>query len=156
MTVVGKRTEMRGRLCEYLAANGIDVEAYGSGWGNGRFLTEADFHRTFGESAINLSLEGRRRIYEVTGSGGFLMTTPVEGLDDAFVTDLADPARAEVVVVNDVRELLDKTRYYLERPREREAIALRGYRRARVEHTWARRLADVCAQAGLELPPIVP
>ncbi|MEO2006224.1 MAG: glycosyltransferase, partial [Candidatus Poribacteria bacterium] len=156
VAMVGKRTEMRGRLCEYLAGNGIDVEAYGRGWGNGRFLTETDFHRTFGESAINLNLDGRRRIYEVTGSGGFLMTTPVEGLDDAFVTDVTDPARAEAVVVNDVSELLDKTRYYLERPREREAIALRGYRRARAEHTWARRLADVCAQAGLELPPIVP
>ncbi len=152
VTLVGQRNDVRARACEYVASRGISIAAYGRGWGEGRFLPETQFQRVFSESAINLNLGGRRRVYEVTGSGGLLMTTPVEGLDDAFVTDAVDPDRAEVVVVHAMDELVEKARYYLERRTEREAIARRGYKRAHADHTWTHRFADVFSRVGWELP----
>ncbi|MBT3267855.1 glycosyltransferase [Candidatus Poribacteria bacterium] len=154
--LVGQRTDVRAQACEYVASSGISIAAYGHGWGEGRFLPLTRFQRRFSESAINLSLGSRRRVYEVTGSGGFLMTTPVEGLDDAFVTDAVDPDRAEVVVVHAMDELVEKARYYIERGKEREAIARRGYKRAHAHHTWTHRFADVFSKVGWELPELPP
>ena len=152
VTLVGPRNVLSQEMCQLLASHDIAVAAHGRGWGEDRFLPHALFQRSLRESAINLNLGGRRRVYETTGSGGFLMTTLLEGLDDAFVTDVADPSRAEVVVVGSAGELLEKARYYLDHAEEREAIARRGYERAHRDHTWTHRFADVCARAGWTLP----
>jgi len=104
------------------------------------------------ESAISLSVGSRRRVYEVTGAGGFLLTTPVEGLDESYVTDAASPDQAEVSVAYDVDQLVKKARYYLDHADQREAVAARGHRRALAEHTWPDRLAAVFAEIGWTLP----
>ncbi|MEO2003068.1 MAG: glycosyltransferase, partial [Candidatus Poribacteria bacterium] len=152
VTLVGQQTQVRAEACDYLAGHGVKIAAYGRGWGDDRFLTDSGFQRSLSESAINLNLGGRRRVFETTGSGGFLMTTPVEGLEDAFITDDVDPDRAEVVVVNDTDELLHKARHYMEHPAAREAIARRGFRRAHAEHTWKHRFAAVFSESGWALP----
>lgn len=152
VTLVAERSDMRAQVCDHLAAHGVRVAIHGRGWANASFLPHDHFLRSFSLSAINLSVGSRRRVYETTGSGGFLMTTPVEGLDDAFVTDVVDHDRAEVVVAHDLDGLLRKVLYYLEHVEEREAIALRGYRRARAEHTWTHRFSDISSKVGWSLP----
>ncbi len=154
VTLVGERNDIRTQVCNHLATAGVRIAVYGRGWDADNFLPDDVFLRSFNVSSINLSLGSRRRVYETTGSGGFLLTTPVEGLDDAFVTDIADPANAEVVVAHDLDGLLQKVRYYLEHVEEREAIALRGYRRAHADHTWTHRFTDISSRAGWSLPPL--
>lgn len=152
VTLVGQRRDLRAQICEALLAQGIPVRAHGVGWGSGRYLRFPRFLRTLQESAINLNVGSRRRVYEVTGCGGFLLTTPVEGLEESYVTDEADPANAEVALAHDIEQLVEKIRYYLAHEEEREAIAARGHRRARAEHTWSHRLAEVFEKTEWTLP----
>ena len=152
VTLVGARTDLRARVFDHLRAHGIPVTAHGVGWGKGRYLRFPSLLRTMQESAISLSVGSRRRVYEVTGAGGFLLTTPVEGLDESYVTDAASPDQAEVSVAYDVDQLVKKARYYLDHADQREAVAARGHRRALAEHTWPDRLAAVFAEIGWTLP----
>jgi spore maturation protein CgeB len=152
VTLVGQRRDLRAQICEALLAQGIPVSAHGVGWASRRYLRFPRFLRTLQESAINLNVGSRHRVYEVTGCGGFLLTTPVEGLAESYVTDEADPANAEVALAHDIEQLVEKIRYYLTHEEEREAIAARGHLRAKAEHTWSHRLAEVCEKTEWTLP----
>jgi hypothetical protein len=86
---------------------------------------------------LNLTLDryvpGLRQIkgrpFEVTLSGGFLLTEYAPDLEKYFEID------REIVCFEDIREAQQKIEYYLGHPDEREAIAERGYRRACRDYT---------------------
>lgn len=69
------------------------------------------------------------RIFEATGSGSFLLTEHFDNLSRYF-----DVGR-EIETYSSYRELIDKVRYYLAHPEEREAIARRGQKRCLTEHS---------------------
>jgi len=77
------------------------------------------------------------RLYEATGVGTCLVTEHRDNLATLF-----DP-EGEVVAYRDTQECVEKLRYLLEHPRERDAIASAGQRRTLEHHTYQTRMADL-------------
>ena len=81
----------------------------------------------------NISNDINYRTFETTGCGTFLLTNYKPGLEKLF--DIGK----EIVVYNDLNDLDNKVKYYLENEEEREKIALAGYNRAKKDHTYFER-----------------
>jgi len=54
-----------------------------------------------------------------------------------------------LVIFHSIDELVEKTKYYLQHPQEREAIALGGYTRTLKEHTYEIRFNKIFQEMGL-------
>lgn len=85
----------------------------------------------------------RLRDFEATLSGAFYLVEYCEELTDFFEPD------REIVCFADETELVEKAKYYLANPQQRERIRAAGLQRARNEHTWQHRFAAVFEQIGL-------
>lgn len=77
------------------------------------------------------------RPYEITGSGGFLLSQYVKDYDNVFVNN------KEMVYFKSPREMREKVRYYLNHKIEREKIARAGYKRTIKDHTYATRVKQL-------------
>ena len=73
------------------------------------------------------------RIFETLGTGCFLITEHFEGLKRYFKPD------EELVTFRSKDELIEKIRYYLDHPKEREAIAKRGQKRCLSDYSMEKR-----------------
>jgi spore maturation protein CgeB len=98
-------------------------------------------------SHIDLSTSSatNMRMFEATGVGACLVTDEKENLASLF-----QPG-AEVVSYRSAEDCLDKVRWLLAHPQERDRIALAGQRRTLRDHTFARRapLLDEVVRAAL-------
>lgn len=86
------------------------------------------------------------RLFEITGTGTCMVTDWKENLPELFEPD------KEVVVYKTVDECVEKVRWLLEHPKEREEIASAGQRRTLKEHTYMHRAVrlDEIIQMGLK------
>jgi spore maturation protein CgeB len=96
-------------------------------------------------SLLPEQIKGRN--FEVPGCGGFLLTSPVEDLEQYYL-----PER-EICLFHDDRELVEKIRYYLAREDDRAAIARAGYARTLREHTYVHRFTDIFRRLGFPADP---
>lgn len=80
-----------------------------------------------GEETLNM------RLFEATGVGAFLLTERYSNLTKYF-----EPGK-EIETFADEAELVDKVRYYLERPEKRAEIAKRGQERTLRDHSMDKR-----------------
>jgi len=80
------------------------------------------------ESGLNL------RHFEITASGGFLLTYPTAELPDFFEVG------TECDIFRDEQELLEKIDFYLHRPQRRQEIARAGQQRTLSQHRYSHRL----------------
>lgn len=124
----------------------------------GGILSDDDMVRTFSRTKINLGFAAcwtneetgsritqiRLRDFEVPMSGGFYLTEYQNELEQFFKID------SEIACYRDKEELLDKIRFYLNRPELREQIRLAGRRRCLEDHTWEKRLQTAFRQMGLQ------
>lgn len=83
------------------------------------------------------------RNFEVPGTGGFLLTGDADNLSEYYTPD------KEIAIFHSIPELIEKAKYYLNHPAEREAIAKAGYERTLREHTYEKRFNDIFKAAGL-------
>ena len=103
-----------------------------------------DVARFYCETLVNLniSLNGdlNLRVYEVLAAGGFLLTdrlAPESGLDLLF-----EDGR-HLVTCDSPEAFCDRARHYLAHPAEAEQIAAAGHAQYRLEHTPARKIAQL-------------
>lgn len=103
-----------------------------------------DMNKVFSLSRINLNITlpsivtgVPQRIYDIVGSGGFLLTNYQEELDSQFVIG------HEIEVFHDLDELKEKSDYYLSHEEARSAIAAAGYRRVCKDHTYLKRITQM-------------
>jgi spore maturation protein CgeB len=91
------------------------------------------------EIALNFSLDRYLvfRNFEVPACGPLLVTEQVPELEGLF-----HPGE-EIVVYNNLDELRHTLDHYLAHPKEAAAIARRGEKRARTEHTFVRRMQEL-------------
>ena len=152
VSFVGSAYGTRRRQIEQLRERGIDVSCFGYGWESGP-IPAKDVPRIFRNSTISLNFttsplvwgtalphrtnQVKARTFEVPGAGGFLVTEWAEGLERYYTPD------REIVIFKDLDDLVDKVRYYLTHPDERDTIAQAGYQRTCAEHTYDRRLSDM-------------
>ena len=98
--------------------------------------------QTLGASRITLNTHideafdqaSNMRLFEATGMGTCLLTERQADLARFFEPD------REVVTYADADEAVEKVRYLLDHPHERQAIAAAGQRRTLAEHTLIRRM----------------
>jgi spore maturation protein CgeB len=168
VTFVGQPHGGRGEIIDALRAAGIDVECWGHGWPAGK-LEHDEMVRVFATSAVNLNLSNsgepaptlrvrigkllgrglgpkppqiKGRNFEVPGCGGFLLTERVPHLERYYAYD------EEIGVHDDTDSLIERTRYWLDHPDERAAVAAAGYRRTLAEHTYDHRFAEIFRAVG--------
>jgi spore maturation protein CgeB len=102
------------------------------------FATAGDSHR----SARRLT-HLRLREFEAPMSGALYLTEHQEELAEYFTPG------AEVLTYTNQDDLLQKARYYLAHQEEAERVRRAGFERARREHTWQHRFAQLFATLGL-------
>lgn len=88
---------------------------------------------------LNISLKGieggtPQRVLDIMGAGGFVMTNYCAETAELFVED------REIVMFKDLKELLDKTAYYLSHDKEREKIARAGHEKVVKNYTYEKKL----------------
>lgn len=77
------------------------------------------------------------RTFEIAGAGGFQLTNDPGNVHTTF--EIGE----EIAIYEDIDDLIEKVRYYLENPERREQIAARGSVRANDEHTFSHRINTI-------------
>lgn len=77
------------------------------------------------------------RVFEIVGSGGFLLTAYRKALEELF--DIGE----EIEVFYSYKDMLNKIDYYLKNPIKREEIRRKGQERAIKDHTYEKRLNEM-------------
>lgn len=152
VSFVGQCYEPRPRYIEALRRAGLEVQAFGPGWPNGR-VPLPEMVRIWNRSRVTLGFSGvlghagshclKGRDFEVPMSGGLYL---VEHHDE-----LAPFYRIgqEILTWRDERELVERVRWVLQHPEQAEHIRQAGRRRALAEHTWDARFARVFELMGV-------
>ncbi len=98
----------------------------------------------FNQSRINLNITAKSirsglplRIFDVLGSGGFLITNYQSELSEFF--DIGK----DLVAYDSMEDLYDKCAYYLAHDQERQEIAANGYEKVKRLHTYDIRLLQM-------------
>jgi hypothetical protein len=138
---VGTHEKERRESLLYLADNGVEVDVYG--WArpmpddlhpnltfHGRHLYGEDYRAVYSGSKICLNFLRRisrdrqtSRSIEIPACRGFMLAERTDEHQRLFVEG------QEAEFFSSQTEMLEKTRYYLDHPEERERIARAGYRR---------------------------
>jgi len=157
VSFVGSMYGYRAEWIAELQASGIQVSCFGHGTENG-VVSAAEIPKIYRTSRISLNFSGagqnpggvglhdkrqiKARTFEVPGAGGFLLTEIAPGLERYFSIG------REVVAFESPSELVDRVRYYLDHPDERDAVVRAGYARTIAEHTYAQRISKILEKLG--------
>lgn len=162
VTFVGQAYGNRSRIIAQLRQAGIDSQAWGYGWEDGR-LSQEEMIEVFGQSRINLNLttasrqgalsflpwrrrteQIKGRTFEVPGCGGFLLSGYADNLEQYYEIG------KELVCFDNARDLVEKARYYLTHEDERARIAEASYQHTLREHTYEHRFNEIFSIIGLQ------
>ncbi len=98
------------------------------------------------QSKVNLNLSRRGlksgiplHVFDIMGSGGFLLTNFQAELLDFFVPG------EDFVYFEDKEDLVQKAGYFLSHEQERQAIARSGYEKVAAGHTYRHRIREIFA-----------
>jgi spore maturation protein CgeB len=98
----------------------------------------------FHESRINLNITMRNirtglplRVFDILGSGGFLLTNFQAELPAFF-----EPGK-DLAVYESFADCEKKAEYYLDHEDERRTIAENGYRKVKAYHTYEKRVEEL-------------
>lgn len=86
---------------------------------------------------LAVSRPSNMRLFEATGVGSCLLTDAKDGMSALFA-----PGR-ELVAYRSAEECVEKVRWLLTHPKDREEIALRGQERCLREHTYGQRAKEL-------------
>ncbi|WP_031556212.1 CgeB family protein [Lachnospira multipara] len=100
--------------------------------------------KVFNNSKINLNISLRNirsgiplRVWDVLGSGGFLLSNRQIEIRDYFIEG------KEIECYSTIEEAVTKTLYYLEHDEERIKIAQNGLEKVEKEHSYDRRIEEI-------------
>jgi spore maturation protein CgeB len=148
VSFVGTAYGNRLKWIASLKDRGIRVECFGHGWENGpvaaetipQIIRQSRISLNFGDS--NWMLRGvvpyqsrqiKARVFEVPGSGGFLMTEYAPRIAQFY------QPQEEIVAFTGIDELTQQIHYYLGHAQHRDRIANAGFRKTRDSHTYDHR-----------------
>ena len=114
VSFVGKSYFDRKNVIEYLKSNNIKVKCFGVGWGT-KILKDSEISKIFRISKISLNFSSTRgfrkqlkaRVFEVTGSGGFLMTEYSDNLLKFFNTKQISVFKNNQELLKNINKLLN-------------------------------------------------
>lgn len=96
-----------------------------------------NFYDNFRSWFMKRNLWVKARNFEVPACGTFELTEDADDLRDYYELG------KEIVTYKDEKDLVEKIKYYLAHPREREEIERRGYERTIKDHSIERRFEDI-------------
>jgi len=157
---IGSHTAKKERLIASIAAAlpDVRVKIWGNLWKSrcksaaldgaitGRPLLGWDYAKAVRASRISLGINSEvvmgassgdlmsQRSFEIPASGGFMIHERNDEIRSFYRED------KEVVLFDDSPELVEKVRYYLDRPDEREAIARAGHERCVPAYSYDERM----------------
>jgi spore maturation protein CgeB len=145
---VGRRQPGRDALLERWRKLGLRLETFGPGWVSGPVSYERMLE-LFRTTKVNLNVsvaysprlgavrQLKARPFEVCLAGGFLLTDDAPGLSDRFKVG------EEIACYSGDADLIEKSAYYLSHEDEREAIARRGWQKARRAYSSSRIIGEI-------------
>lgn len=122
----------RGKVINSLDKYGIKKDIFIIGDDMVRAINSYKIHLN-----CNISDDINYRTFETTGCKTLLLTNYTPNLEKLFEIG------KEVVIYNDLIDLDNKVKYYLENVSERNIIAESGYNRAKKEHTYLHRAKKI-------------
>lgn len=142
---VGAKYGLRGEYIQHLIDSGIQVEAYGTGWENGR-IDNSNVNQFMNECRIVIGfgyilgchdfMALKLRDFDVPATGTFYLTTDNVDLYELY------PEKTGCYFSNK-ESLLERVRYFLNNENEREMIALTSYRNTIDNHTYDKRFEGI-------------
>ena len=145
---VGGRYGIREKIVQGLRGAGLRVTAFGSGWESGR-IESSEVPRLFAQSKVVLGVGTighcedfyslKLRDFDGPMAGSLYLTH-----DNPDLYPLFDVG-SEILTYRTIPECVEKARAMLDRPDERERIALAGRHRAARDHTWDKRFDELFA-----------
>ena len=98
-----------------------------------------------GEPGSRLTPHIRLRDFEAPMSGACYLTGATEEIGEFYEIGV------EIDTYQDTEELIDKARFYLHNPHAAAHLRMRGFLRARAEHTWTRRFEELFRKMGYSI-----
>lgn len=139
VSFVGSTYEYPERLAFLSALKQSGIDVYIDGGQRERFLSVEEYAQVFRRSQIvlNFSQGGRSaqyqqlkgRVFEATLSGALLVEQDNVETQKWFTPEL------DYISFTDTNDLVEKVRFYLDHPQEREKIAESGYKKASSKYT---------------------
>jgi|SRR6185436_2908686 len=149
---------LRSEIIDALESAGIKIDLFGNYWDGYKnwhgYLTDFnDVINVFRTSKINLNLSNpwhygtlpqiKGRHFEIPQSKGLQISTFADDLQSYFNFG------KEIVIANNIDELINSIKYYLDNEEERIEVTNRGYRRMLLEHQWHHRFTHIFKEVGL-------
>lgn len=110
----------------------------------GKYILDIEKSKAIKYSKINLNTVHlgemdsiNVRAFELCGAGGFQMINYRKSLDDLYKIN------RELVIYETFEELVEKIDYFLENPERRNEIAVKGYERSHLDHTYEIRIDEM-------------
>lgn len=157
---VGTYTPFRGQIIKKLRNNGIDITIFGPYWKwmfGGKNVFEGVYGpnmvEVFNQSRLCLNIHdpggakhtANMRVFEVTGSGGILLTDYAHGLEKLFKSE------EEIFVYRDTNALIEKIQQLLKSEAILDDIRTKAEERAHREHTYRMRMELLLKSIGLTI-----
>ena len=142
VSFVGAAHGDRKDKIKYLKNRGIEVKCFGYGWENGAIKAN-EIPKIFNDSIISLNFANssgenqiKARVFEVTGSGGFLLTENAKNLDKVFNEN-------EIALFDDMEECVKKINFFLQNLDIRDDMVKSSFKRCEKNYTYANRLEKI-------------
>lgn len=142
VTFIGAAHGDRKEKIRKLKDSGINIECFGYGWANGPLDAEK-IPQIFNNSIINLNFANssgenqiKARVFEVTGSGGFLLTENAKNLNSYFNNN-------EIIIFDDMDDCIDKINYYLDNLDKRDFIVEKSFNKTANKFTYVNKLSKI-------------
>ena len=132
VTFVGKSYFDRANLINYLKTKNVNVQCFGYGWGT-RILKDSEISKIFRLSKISLNFSSTRglnkqtkaRVFEVTGSGGFLLTEKSDNLLNFFNL-------SQISIFNNKEELFTNIKKILNNIKMRDEMVKSSFYKSKI------------------------
>ncbi len=143
VSFVGAAHGNRKSKIKELKRMGVKVDCFGYGWENG-VVNDSEIPKIFNDSIISLNFSNssgenqiKARVFEVTGSGGFLLTENAKNLNKILVDN------KEVSVFTDINNCAKKINYYLDNLELRDELAASGFIKTAKNYTYVNRVKNI-------------
>jgi len=116
------------------------------------FFEEMALRYVRGRVGANLSIKQdlNMRFFEVLSTGTCLLTNR----DVVGWKELGFVEGEDFVGYQGIEEMIEKTKWCLHHPEEREVIAKRGHEKVRASHTYVHRMSRIFEAAGVKIPNV--